>query len=68
MDDESILPDLVTQSPSGKRCVGGWLPPRPTGSAAVGREAHRVVVDKRTHRIRFEDETESSVVIIIDPK
>lgn len=28
----------------------------------------RVPVDKSTHRIRFEDETESSVVIVIEPK
>ncbi len=28
----------------------------------------RVVVNKRTHRIRFEDETEEQVTIVIEPK
>lgn len=28
----------------------------------------RIHVDKATHRIRFENETESSVVIVIEPK
>ena len=28
----------------------------------------RVQVSKATHRIRFEDETESSVVVVIEPK
>jgi len=29
---------------------------------------HEVVVDKRTHRIRFENETEHEVTIVIEPK
>ena len=28
----------------------------------------RIIVDKRTHRIRFEDETESQVTVVIEPK
>jgi len=29
---------------------------------------HEVVVDKRTHRIRFENETEHEVTILVEPK
>jgi len=33
------------------------------------RERVRIIrVDKRTHRIRFEDETEDGVAIVIEPK
>jgi lipopolysaccharide export system protein LptA len=28
----------------------------------------RITVNKRTHRIRFEDETEDQVTIVIEPK
>jgi hypothetical protein len=29
---------------------------------------HRISVDKRTHQIRFENETEDEVTIVIEPK
>ena len=32
------------------------------------RPEQRYVVDKRTHRIRFEDESESQVTVVIEPK
>ena len=28
----------------------------------------KILVNKQTHRIRFEDETESSVTIVVEPK
>lgn len=28
----------------------------------------RIIVDKRTHRIRFEDESEHQVTVVIEPK
>ena len=28
----------------------------------------RIQVDKRTHRIRFENETERTVIVVIEPK
>lgn len=31
-------------------------------------ETKRISVDKRTHKIRFENETENEVVIVIEPK
>ena len=40
-------------------------PKRPRGGEAPPR---RIVVDKRTHRVRLENETESEVTIIIEEK
>ena len=39
-----------------KRPEGGEAPPR------------RIVVDKRTHRVRLENETESEVTVVIEEK
>jgi hypothetical protein len=39
-----------------KRPAGGEAPPR------------RIVVDKRTHRVRLENETESEVTVVIEEK
>ena len=38
---------------------------RPEGGAAP---PSRIVVDKRTHRVRLENETESEVTIVIEEK
>ena len=38
------------------------------GSISQPDAERRVVVNKRTHRIRFEDETEDQVTIVIEPK
>jgi len=35
---------------------------------AAGLSPHRIVVDKRVQRIRFEDETEEQVIIVIEEK
>jgi hypothetical protein len=43
---------------------GGW----PYDGKCPVPQAERVVVDKRTHRIRFEGETENEVTIVIEPK
>lgn len=40
-------------------------PPAPEKPA---KEPRRIVVDKRVERIRFEDETEEKVTIVIEPK
>lgn len=40
-------------------------PPYPVES--IG-ERHRIVVNKITHSIRFENETESEVVVVVEPK
>jgi hypothetical protein len=34
----------------------------------ITRDTRRIRVDKRTHRIRFESETEESVTIVIEKK
>jgi hypothetical protein len=39
-----------------ERPAGGEAPPR------------RIVVDKRTHRVRLENETESEVTVVIEEK
>jgi hypothetical protein len=39
-----------------KQPAGGEAPPR------------RIVVDKRTHRVRLENETESEVTVVIEEK
>lgn len=38
---------------------------RPAGTEAPPR---RIVVDKRTHRVRLENETESEVTVVIEEK
>lgn len=49
--------------------IGGTLPrPRVQTFFPVEGEQHSIVVDKTTHRIRFEGETEQSVVVVIEPK
>jgi hypothetical protein len=40
-------------------------PKRPGGDDAPPR---RIVVDKRTHRVRLENETESEVTVVIEEK
>lgn len=41
---------------------------RPIFYERVGQLPKRVKVNKTTHRIRFENETESEVVVVIEPK
>lgn len=48
--------------------TGGFIQPRFTNAYPQKDVTHTVVVDKRTHRIKFENETESGVTIIIEPK
>ena len=38
------------------------------GEDAVHLEPRVITVNKRTHRIRFENETESEVILVIEPK
>ena len=45
--------------------AGPERPKRPAGEEPPPR---RIVVDKRTHRVRLENETESEVTIIIEEK
>ena len=42
--------------------------PRSLTTYPLEGEQHSIVVDKRTHRIRFDGETESGVVVVIEPK
>lgn len=56
-------PKVVNESDDGQ-AFGGF--PTYEVTRAVGDTRH--VVDKRTHRIRFENETESQVIIVIEPK
>ena len=44
---------------------GPGQPKRPAGEGAPPR---RIVVDKRTHRVRLENETESEVTVVIEEK
>jgi len=49
--------------------TGGLIPhPRSMTTFPLNGETYSVIVDKTTHRIRFQDETESGVVIVIEPK
>lgn len=51
------------------RASGGPLPqPRSMTAFPSDGETYNVIVNKKTHRIRFQDETESGVVIAIEPK
>jgi hypothetical protein len=45
--------------------VGSGRVKRPAGDEAPPR---RIVVDKRTHRVRLENETESEVTVVIEEK
>lgn len=44
---------------------GPGRPKRPAGEEPPPR---RIVVDKRTHRVRLENETESEVTVVIEEK
>lgn len=49
--------------------AGGYLPrPRTMTTFPAEGEQYSVVVNKQTHRVRFEGETESGVVIVVEPK
>lgn len=61
-DDGLQLQHLDTYS--GNRL----LMPQVSRADARDGNSRRVVVNKTTHRIRFEDETESQVTIVIEPK
>ncbi|HEX8282651.1 MAG TPA: hypothetical protein VF588_04825 [Pyrinomonadaceae bacterium] len=45
--------------------VGSGRAKRPAGGEAPPR---RIVVDKRTHRVRLENETESEVTVVIEER
>lgn len=45
--------------------AGPGRPKRPGGEGAPPR---RIVVDRRTHRVRLEDETGSGVTVVIEEK
>ena len=45
--------------------AGPQRPNRPAGGEAPPR---RIVVDKRTHRVRLENETESEVTVVIEER
>ena len=49
----------------GEAMESGRARPRPKGGAAP---PSRIVVDKRTHRVRLENETESEVTIVIEER
>jgi len=48
--------------------IEGEGPGRPKRPAGEEPPPRRIVVDKRTHRVRLENETESEVTIIIEEK
>jgi hypothetical protein len=50
------------------RTQGGLLPSVPITLFPLEGEICTVIVDKTTHRIRVQNETESGVVIVIEPK
>lgn len=63
-DDGLVLQHLEGYSGnrlSGKKPKMIWVDAEEDGS-------RRIAVNKTTHRIRFEDETESQVTIVIEPK
>lgn len=66
----SSWPDLRSIPFDGtKGSVGGPLPPLSHGFAYPREnQTHIIVIDKTTHRVRFEDETEAEVRIVIEPK
>lgn len=53
--------DLIETTPERPRPHTMTTYPQPN-------EQYSVVVDKRTHRIRYEGETESGVVVVFEPK
>ena len=48
--------------------IEGEGPGRPKRPAGEGAPPRRIVVDKRTHRVRLENETESEVTVVIEEK
>jgi hypothetical protein len=55
-DDKAVHDAADTDRGRTERPGGGEAPPR------------RIVVDKRTHRVRLENETESEVTVVIEEK
>ena len=53
------------EDPGGE---GGGKSGRLKGSAEGEAPVRRIVVDKRTHRVRLENETESEVTVVIEEK
>ena len=53
------------EEPGGDGGRESGRPQRPEGGEAPPR---RIVVDKRTHRVRLENETESEVTVVIEEK
>lgn len=47
---------------------GGRKSGRPKQPERGGSPPQRIVVDKRTHRVRLENETESEVTVVIEEK
>jgi hypothetical protein len=47
---------------------GGREPGRPRRPEKGDEPPRRIVVDKRTHRVRLENETESEVTVVIEEK
>ena len=52
------------EDPEGGGAKSGRLKQSPEGESPI----RRIVVDKRTHRVRLEDETESEVTVVIEEK
>ena len=55
----------VERAAYGPEGADSGRPKRPEGSEGPPR---RIVVDKRTHRVRLENETESEVTVVIEEK
>ena len=60
---DKATPDIEDPGGDGGRESG--RPKQPRGGEAP---PHRLVVDKRTHRVRLENETESEVTVVIEEK
>lgn len=58
----------TTNEPVVQRTPPPRWPNWPTVSEANDGVAKRVTVNKQTHRVRYENETESQVTVVIEPK
>ncbi len=61
-------PDLRCEPFRGDRTSGGILPSLPITVCPLEGERCTVILNKKTHTLRYQDETESGVVIVIEPR
>jgi hypothetical protein len=59
---------VISEPCANPRTLGGPIPSPPITVFPLEGERCMVVVNKRTHQVRFQDETESGVVIAVEPK